>query len=182
MLGQLGERPFGVQLGQLGGAVGDVTQPDPHRAAGVIDRLVQAPQRIVAVGLQTVPGDRAKVNPRIFRDPAMVVVGMRGTTFEGNRCGRCGSTTRYVATKRCADCQRRYCNQHRASRDDREAMRGQPCAICDEPMTQPCFDEVGGERRGWLCHHCNIGLGQFRERADLLFRAIDYLTSARLRS
>jgi Recombination endonuclease VII len=73
------------------------------------------------------------------------------------------------------DCQRRYVRQHTVSRDDRELMRGKPCDICTEPMEQPCFDEIDGALRGWLCHHCNIGLGQFRERADLLLSAIDYL-------
>lgn len=59
--------------------------------------------------------------------------------------------------------------------NDREAMRGKPCGICKQPMEQPCYDEVNGVFRGWLCHHCNIGLGQFREQRDLLFAAINYL-------
>lgn len=54
-------------------------------------------------------------------------------------------------------------------------MRGKPCGICKQPVEQPCYDEVDGVFRGWLCHHCNIGLGQFREQRDLLFAAINYL-------
>lgn len=54
-------------------------------------------------------------------------------------------------------------------------MRGEPCEICHESMESPCFDEVDGTLRGWLCDHCNIGLGQFRDSVDRLHSAINYL-------
>jgi hypothetical protein len=82
---------------------------------------------------------------------------------------------RYVANRRCVRYSDRYNAQHLASRSERERRRGQPCELCGDPMEQPCFDEVDGTLRGWLCHHCNIGLGQFRENRDRLQAAIDYL-------
>lgn len=88
---------------------------------------------------------------------------MRGDKFVGRPCRRCGSTVRYVATRRCVGCMTRWIAQSIRNKVARELMRGKPCEICREPMKEPCFDEVDGTLRGWLCHHCNIGLGQFRD-------------------
>lgn len=54
------------------------------------------------------------------------------------------------------------------------------CAICDRT-----FGEVGGARvdhchassvvRGLLCHHCNAGLGLFRDNVESLKSAVSYL-------
>lgn len=32
-----------------------------------------------------------------------------------------------------------------------------------------------GKVRGLLCHHCNVGLGHFKDQQDLLTKAIEYL-------
>lgn len=97
-------------------------------------------------------------------------------TFEGRPCRRCGSSTRYVnGAQRCVPCNRRYIVQHHATATERDALRGQPCVLCDAPMEQPCFDETDGRLRGWLCHDCNKGLGWFRERPWLLHRAARYV-------
>jgi hypothetical protein len=32
-----------------------------------------------------------------------------------------------------------------------------------------------GKVRGLLCHHCNVGLGHFKDNTDLLKKAIEYL-------
>lgn len=60
----------------------------------------------------------------------------------------------------------------------RAEKRGTPCEICGETMAQPCADHEGktGKIRGWLCHRCNRGIGQFRESADLLRAAVAYLS------
>lgn len=54
------------------------------------------------------------------------------------------------------------------------------CAICDRPhaIAGPLVvdhDHDSGKVRGLLCHECNLGLGKFRDRPDLLAEASDYL-------
>jgi hypothetical protein len=60
----------------------------------------------------------------------------------------------------------------------REAQNDR-CAICGE--SEPgCVDHCHRTKRvrGLLCRCCNAGLGQFRDRADLLRSAIQYLERA----
>lgn len=56
------------------------------------------------------------------------------------------------------------------------------CAICHKPLAFPHkhthvdHDPTKKNRvRGILCHHCNVGLGHFRDRPDLLKKAAEYL-------
>jgi Recombination endonuclease VII len=57
------------------------------------------------------------------------------------------------------------------------------CAICFDELklgTGGCgvdHDHTTGVVRGLLCRLCNVGIGHFRERPDLLTRAIEYLRS-----
>jgi hypothetical protein len=63
--------------------------------------------------------------------------------------------------------------------DDVEAMieaQGGLCAICGEaPPAHVDHDHGTGAVRGILCFNCNGGLGQFRDRVDILRNAIEYL-------
>jgi hypothetical protein len=60
------------------------------------------------------------------------------------------------------------------------------CAICESPFERtPHVDHdhaccagiksCGKCVRGLLCHHCNTGLGNFKDRADFLLKAVQYL-------
>jgi hypothetical protein len=54
------------------------------------------------------------------------------------------------------------------------------CLLCREPPGEDetfhyDHDHETGQFRGLVCHLCNLGLGYFRDRIDLLERAIVYL-------
>lgn len=51
------------------------------------------------------------------------------------------------------------------------------CGVCKEQLTRPHVDHnhKTGALRGLLCLNCNAGIGQMKERADILRAAADYL-------
>jgi hypothetical protein len=56
------------------------------------------------------------------------------------------------------------------------AEQGGMCAICREaPAEHVDHDHVTRRVRGLLCFNCNGALGQFRDRTDLMLRAVAYL-------
>ncbi len=59
------------------------------------------------------------------------------------------------------------------------AEQGGVCAICREaPAGHVDHDHATGRIRGLLCFNCNGALGQFRDRKELMLRAIAYLDGA----
>jgi hypothetical protein len=61
--------------------------------------------------------------------------------------------------------------------------QGGLCAICCEPLSGDGKKRAGvdhchrtGLARALLCHPCNMGLGAFRERREVMLKAVEYLT------
>jgi hypothetical protein len=60
--------------------------------------------------------------------------------------------------------------------DRMSAAQGGLCAICREaPAEHVDHDHATKLVRGLLCFNCNGALGQFRDRTDLMLRAVAYL-------
>jgi len=56
------------------------------------------------------------------------------------------------------------------------AAQGGVCAVCGTAKPEHVdHDHLTGRVRGVLCFNCNGGLGQFRDRVDVLKKAITYL-------
>ena len=56
------------------------------------------------------------------------------------------------------------------------AEQGGLCAVCREaPAVHVDHDHETKRVRGLLCFDCSGALGQFRDRADLMLRAVAYL-------
>lgn len=61
--------------------------------------------------------------------------------------------------------------------------QGGVCKICGSATSQRTgdkylyvdHDHVTGKVRGLLCHHCNAGIGHFKDQALLLVKAVAYL-------
>ena len=63
-----------------------------------------------------------------------------------------------------------------AEYDEMVEAQGGFCALCGErPAQHVDHDHMTGRVRGVLCFCCNQGLGNFRDRADVMRAAIDYL-------
>jgi len=63
-----------------------------------------------------------------------------------------------------------------ADYDRMSAEQGGLCAICQtKPVACVDHDHETKRVRGLLCQGCNTGLGRFRDSADRLARAIEYL-------
>ena len=47
-----------------------------------------------------------------------------------------------------------------------------------DPMEQPCYDEIDGTFRGWVCHSCNLIIGHAHDDAARLRKIADYVEAA----
>ena len=76
-----------------------------------------------------------------------------------------------------------YKTQYGLTFDEVKEMRARGCAICGSLGHEGRWgnlhvdhDHTTGVVRGALCHHCNVGLGHFKNDPALLLRAANYLT------
>jgi len=59
---------------------------------------------------------------------------------------------------------------------------GTPCACCGKPLTHSGRDMAQFDHdhktdtfRGWLCKHCNVGIGNLGDDLEGVMRAVEYL-------
>jgi hypothetical protein len=96
-------------------------------------------------------------------------------------CRTCHNTVSEEGDKRLHGSTRRYHLKRRygltsAAVDAMIAAQGGVCVLCRErPAQHVDHDHLTGAVRGVLCSCCNQGLGSFRDRADVMRQAIDYL-------
>lgn len=99
-----------------------------------------------------------------------------------------------AAICRLANCGKKVASGGRCSGHNHRAVRygltdeematldaGVPCEICEDLATHVdhCHEAGWGTKRGFLCRACNLALGYFRDRPELLERAATYLRDAR---
>ena len=93
---------------------------------------------------------------------------------------------------RVSDYARKYSRLRNGFTEDRFALalaiQNRACAICKTPFahltTRSCHtdhDHQSNEPRGVLCHHCNTGLGAFKDSPALLAAAANYLVNPTLK-
>ena len=78
---------------------------------------------------------------------------------------------------------KKYLEKYGITLEDKNNMakaQGDCCAICRTPfeqVVQVCVDHChdSDQVRGILCHHCNTGLGQFKDSPKLLQQAAYYI-------
>lgn len=61
----------------------------------------------------------------------------------------------------------------------RKAVQENKCAICRDELIQEYLDHnhITRQLRGLLCNRCNLGIGYFSDKPELLQKAIEYLKS-----
>lgn len=101
--------------------------------------------------------------------------------FNGLSCLKGHVSERYVASKRCVECDRTLGsvkNTYRTNGKERKAGRKKPkqCEVCGG-RGLIVFDHchATGVFRGWICDPCNRTLGQSQDNAERLRKLADYL-------
>jgi hypothetical protein len=141
-----------------------------HRNRAVKRREAQ----IVARANRTCLNCEAPVNPKARGDVMF--------------CSRACKDAEYITSGRAAKAGLRhhFKSQYGMTPEQVNELAAVGCSICgttDWPgrhnRPQVDHDHVTGEVRGILCSECNTGLGKFRDRVDLLEKAVAYLQGSR---
>ncbi len=88
----------------------------------------------------------------------------------------------YTRKRKNRDQARMRFNRHGLSQEDFEAYGefiNWRCDICSRSIMYKVYidhDHKTGIVRGFLCFHCNVGIGHFYDSISLLKNAIDYLS------
>jgi hypothetical protein len=104
-----------------------------------------------------------------------------GRTGRTSYCTPCFNRIKEESRQRVHGGSRNYHLQRRygitaAEADAMSDAQGGRCAICGErPAEHVDHDHLTGKVRAMLCFCCNQGLGNFRDRADVMRAAIAYL-------
>lgn len=61
----------------------------------------------------------------------------------------------------------------------RKAVQDNKCSICRAELIKDYLDHnhKTGQLRGLLCNKCNLGIGYFNDKPELLEKAVEYLKS-----
>jgi hypothetical protein len=116
--------------------------------------------------------------------------------YHGRPCKKCGGTERYSANWHCVSCQTKDVRLSRDASPEkwnnyaamaRYAKLGLTTPIPPKRANCDLCGSTGGGRgialdhdhqtgacRGWLCHNCNLGLGNFRDNPELMRKAAEY--------
>jgi uncharacterized ferredoxin-like protein len=88
---------------------------------------------------------------------------------------------KYAVENRCVSCVRYATNIRKEIRKTAPPMTLR-CECCGKETSNLCLDHdhSTGKFRGWLCGHCNRGIGQLGDTIDSLKRALSYLESRTL--
>jgi len=131
----------------------------------------------------------------------------RGRAPSTTRACACGSAdVKRVGKPVCPECKvdrrdpvleaakerRRTLRKYGLTQDDWDELverQGDRCAICRTgtpggrgQLWHIDHDHTNGDVRGLLCHHCNVGIGNFQDDPKLLLAAIHYIEAARSRT
>jgi hypothetical protein len=152
-----------------------------HRLTGSLDLLprVKKPRERCSVGKCPNAAesrgwcDKHYQRWRNHGDPRMVAVSEITITCSEPECMR-----RNAKSGVCWKHYRFYIDQFKAAQKGRCAICGIPEAQAPRRRLALDHDHVTGRPRALLCHHCNVGLGHFKDSRHLLGLAIAYLGNA----
>ena len=144
------------------------------------------------------PGNAAKSDAWAKRWKAAnpeVVRGFGAKHYQQNRDRIIARTAAWIKANPVAHSRHSYFGhvrrKYNVSRERFDAMliaQAGRCAICTEPMVQPCVDHdhaccphdssCGACVRGLLCQSCNQGLACFKDSPEIMAAASDYLSAS----